>query len=69
MSFLLLAETLAQDWELPQLRLINAAIGVGVALSVTLLMYLLRRLFTRIALRRARQTAVTDQGKDDSIMP
>ena len=69
LSFVLLAETLAQDWGLPQLRLINAAIGVGVALVVTLLMYLLRRLVTRIALRKSRQPAATDQGKDDSITP
>ncbi|MAL36289.1 MAG: hypothetical protein CMK95_09660, partial [Pseudomonas sp.] len=69
LSFVLLAETLAQDWGLPQLRLINAAIGVGVALVVTLLMYLLRRLVTRIALRKSRQPAATDQGRDDSITP
>jgi uncharacterized membrane protein YccC len=69
LSFVLLAETLAQDWELPQLRLINAAIGVSVALAVTLMMYLLRRLIARIALRESDQTAATDQDKNDSIMP
>lgn len=69
LSFVLLAETLAQDWELPQLRLINAAIGVGVALTVTLLMHLLRRLIARSASRKSGQTAATDQDRNDSITP
>lgn len=69
LCFLLLAETLAQDWGLPQLRLINAAIGVSVALGVTLLVYLLQRLIVRTALRRPRQSTDTDHGRDDSIKP
>ena len=69
LSFVLLAETLAQDWDLPQLRLINAAIGVSVALGVTLLMYLLRRLIARITLRRSGRNTATDQGNNDSITP
>ena len=69
LSFLLLAETLAQDWDLPQLRLINATIGVGVALAVTLLVQLLRRLTARTLLRRDRRSTDTDQGKDNSITP
>ncbi|WP_407291069.1 FUSC family protein [Stutzerimonas zhaodongensis] len=69
LSFVLLAETLAQDWGLPQVRLVNAAIGVGVALTVTLLMHWLRQLIARIALRKSGQTAKTDQGSNDSIMP
>jgi hypothetical protein len=42
---------------------------VSVALAVTLMMYLLRRLIARIALRESDQTAATDQDKNDSIMP
>ncbi|WP_313088969.1 FUSC family protein [Pseudomonas sp.] len=61
LSFVLLAETLAQDWGLPQLRLVNAAVGVGVALAVTLLMVGLRRLVARIALRRSGRTAASRQ--------
>ncbi|MCW3148798.1 FUSC family protein [Stutzerimonas stutzeri] len=52
LSFLLLAETLAQDWDLPQVRLINATIGVGLALGVTLIGYLLRRLMARRSSKR-----------------
>lgn len=69
LSFVLLAETLAQDWELPQLRLINAAIGVGVALGVTLMMVSMRRLIAQIALRRSRRSAEADQQSNDSLMP
>lgn len=69
LGFLLLAETLAQDWDLPQLRLINAVIGVGVALSVTLLMYLLRRLMTRLATSRARRAEARQGKQDDAITP
>lgn len=69
LSFVLLAETLAQDWGLPQLRLINAALGVSVALAATLLMYLLRRLIARIALRRSGQSTATDQNGNNSIKP
>lgn len=69
LSFVLLAETLAQDWELPQLRLINAAIGVGVALAVTLMMYLLRRLIARITLRKSGPPSATDQDSGESIRP
>jgi len=75
LSFILLTETLAQDWDLPQVRLINAVTGIGVALAVTLLMYLLRRLIARIALRRAGQSTetVSDHGRsrdrDNSITP
>lgn len=69
LSFVLLAETLAQDWQLPQLRLINAAIGVGVALGVTLIMVGLRRLIAQIALRRSRRSTEADQDINNSLMP
>jgi hypothetical protein len=69
LSFVLLAETLAKDWGLPQLRLTNAAIGVGVALGVSLLMVLLRRLAARIALRRSGQPIKADRPRDESVTP
>ena len=75
LSFILLAETLAMDWDMPQVRLINATIGIGIALAATLLVYLLRRLIARLALRRAGQstTAASDHGvsqnREDSITP
>lgn len=47
LCFLLLAESLAQDWNLPQIRLINAALGVALALLVSLLMDLVRRQLAR----------------------
>ncbi len=65
LSFVLLAETLAQDWGLPQLRLVNASIGVGVAVATTVLVYLLRRLAARIALRKAGPEA----DRNDSVTP
>ena len=55
--FLLLAETLAQDWNLPQIRLINAAIGVGVALLIATLMHLLQMLLARRSRRKAQLAA------------
>ena len=75
LSFILLAETLALDWDMPQVRLINAAIGVGVALTITLLVYLLRQLIARLALRKAGQSASTasdhdiSRDPDDSLTP
>lgn len=64
LGFLLLAETLAQDWNLPQMRLINATIGVGIALGATLAMYLLRRLITRRSSRRPQAMAQEEQARD-----
>lgn len=52
LGFILLSETLTPDWSMPQARLINAVMGVGLALAVTLLAYLLPRLVARITLRR-----------------
>jgi len=75
LSFILLTETLALNWDMPQIRLINAAIGIGVALAVTLLVYVLRRLIARLALRKTGRSTVTaaDHGtsrdRDDSITP
>jgi len=37
--FVLLAESLAQDWQLPQVRLLNSLIGVALALLIALLIY------------------------------
>ncbi|EXF47449.1 family membrane protein [Pseudomonas sp. BAY1663] len=62
--FLLLAETLAQDWNLPQTRLLNAAIGVGLALLVASLMHLVRRLLTRRSRKNAR---AAQQPEDQTI--
>ena len=55
--FLLLAETLAQDWNLPQIRLINASLGVGVALLIATLMHLLHLLLARRSRRKAQLAA------------
>lgn len=55
--FLLLAETLAQDWNLPQIRLVNASIGVGVALFIAALMHLLHLLLARRSRRKAQLAA------------
>lgn len=41
--FVLLAESLAHDWQLPQLRLFNSLIGVVLALLVALMVYGLER--------------------------
>ncbi len=71
LCFLLLAETLAQDWYLPEIRLINATIGVGLALSVSLLMTGLLRLIRRPSSRKTTATApaTNDARKDDEISP
>ncbi|WP_313025709.1 FUSC family protein [Pseudomonas lopnurensis] len=61
--FLLLAETLAQDWNLPQIRLLNAAIGVGLALLITSLMHLLRVLLARRS--RSKAQPIPTQRADD----
>ncbi len=45
--FVLLAESLSQDWQLAQVRLFNALIGVAIALSVALLMYGLRQYLSK----------------------
>ncbi|WP_421681788.1 FUSC family protein [Stutzerimonas urumqiensis] len=52
LCFVLLAETLAQDWNLPQIRLINALTGVLLALSVALFMHLIQRWLGRRNQRR-----------------
>ena len=41
--FVLLAESLAHDWHLPQVRLFNSLLGVALALLVALLIYGLER--------------------------
>ncbi|MBE7373550.1 FUSC family protein [Pseudomonas lopnurensis] len=61
--FLLLAETLAQDWNLPQIRLLNAAIGVSLALLITSLMHLLRVLLARRS--RSKAQPIPTQRADD----
>lgn len=66
LSFILLTETLAANWDMPQVRLVNAAIGIGVALGVVLLMYLLRQLSARLALRKAGRATATTVGHDPS---
>jgi uncharacterized membrane protein YgaE (UPF0421/DUF939 family) len=66
--FLLLAETLAQDWNLPQIRLINAAIGVGVALLIATLMHLLQMLLARRSRRKA-QLAAQRSGEQTTSQP
>ncbi len=45
--FVLLAESLAHDWQLPQVRLFNSLIGVALALLVALLVYGLERWLQR----------------------
>ncbi|MNR68600.1 hypothetical protein D3C85_1932570 [compost metagenome] len=47
LSFVLLAESLAQDWNLAQLRLVNSLIGVSVALLVALLIHVLEQRLLR----------------------
>lgn len=69
LSFLLLAETLAQDWNLPQTRLINATIGVSVAMGVTLIMYLLRRLVARRSSKRASPGVTQHEPTQDATTP
>ncbi len=45
-SFLLLSESLAQDWQEPQQRLLNSLIGVVLAMSIALLIHALQRRLT-----------------------
>ena len=52
-SFVLLAESLSQDWQLAQGRLLNALFGVVLALFVALLMYGLRQLLEKRAQHKA----------------
>jgi hypothetical protein len=69
-TFLLLAESLAQDWNLPELRLVNAGIGVGVALAISVLMYLLPRLVSRIATwKTRRRSATAGRNEEKPITP
>ena len=42
LCFVLLAESLAQDWHLAEVRLLNALIGVALSLTVALLVHGLR---------------------------
>tara|TARA_R100001244_G_scaffold4638_7_gene5932 strand:+ start:4615 stop:5625 length:1011 start_codon:yes stop_codon:yes gene_type:complete len=51
--FVLLAESLAQDWHLAEVRLLNALFGVVLALLIALLMHGLRQLLEKRALKRA----------------
>ncbi|TBV00055.1 FUSC family protein [Stutzerimonas kirkiae] len=53
LCFLLLAETLANDWHLPEIRLINAALGVGLSLLVIVAMHLLAKGLARLGKRRS----------------
>jgi len=50
--FVLLSESLAQDWHLAQVRLMNVLIGVALALSVALLMHGLRQLLEKRELKK-----------------
>ncbi|MBC9250376.1 hypothetical protein A9179_08845 [Pseudomonas alcaligenes] len=56
LSFVLLAESLSQDWHLPQLRLLNCLIGVVLAILVSLLIYGLEHW-----LQRSRQSTPPQQ--------
>jgi hypothetical protein len=47
LSFVLLAESLSQDWQLAQVRLLNALFGVVLALFVALLIHGLRQLLLK----------------------
>ncbi|MBB3101664.1 FUSC family protein [Azomonas macrocytogenes] len=49
LCFLLLTESLAQDWDDPQSRLINVCIGAGISLLVTLTVHTFWRLYLRIS--------------------
>ena len=51
--FVLLAESLAQDWDLAEVRLLNALFGVVIALSIALLVHGLRQLLSNRAQRLA----------------
>jgi hypothetical protein len=55
--FVLLAESLAHDWHLPQVRLLNSLIGVALALVVALLVHGLERWLER---RQLLQKASSD---------
>ncbi len=68
LCFVLLAETLAHDWNLPQVRLLNALLGVGLALAVTLVMYGLRRWFERRSLPRCPEPA-SDPAEPGAVSP
>ena len=67
--FLLLAETLAHDWHLPQIRLTNAVIGVALALAVTWLVKGLPRLARKLSRRTAPAPVPSAGAKDDEIRP
>jgi hypothetical protein len=62
LCFVLLAESLAQDWHLAQVRLLNALIGVVLALFVALLMHGLQQL---LEARSKAPTAPQEQQKSD----
>ncbi|MGE8498994.1 MAG: FUSC family protein [Pseudomonas sp.] len=50
--FVLLSESLAQDWHLAQVRLMNALLGVALALSVALLMHGVRQRLSKRELKK-----------------
>lgn len=73
LGFILLSETLTPDWSMPQARLLNAVMGVGLAVGVTLLVYLLPRLVARIAQgrngKRGPAQPVPAPRRDDQLKP
>jgi uncharacterized membrane protein YgaE (UPF0421/DUF939 family) len=58
LCFVLLAESLAQDWHLAEVRLLNVLIGVALTLTVALLVHGLRL-----------QLNKPSRNKDDSRQP
>ncbi len=52
LCFVLLAESLSQDWHLGQVRVLNTLIGVAIALAVALLMHWVRHYVNQYLSRR-----------------
>ena len=63
LCFVLLAENLAQDWHLPQVRLLNVMLGICLSLLIALLMHGLQQWWSR---RNPGSPAVTDAEKQRS---
>jgi hypothetical protein len=52
--FVLLAENLAQDWHLPEIRLLNVTLGISLTLFVALLMHGLQQWLEKRTVNRAK---------------
>jgi len=59
--FVLLAESLAKDWHLPQVRLFNVTLGILLTLFIALLMHGLRQWLDNREAARQRATAISER--------